>query len=628
MLQGFRDKIQGGLAKVIIILICIPFAFFGIESFFRGGSSPDIAKVGDEAITQAELNEAMELRKRQIINQMQDNMDYSLLEESKLRGPALEQLIDAHILTQAANHLGLQVGDEQVFDQIIQDPNFQIDGKFSNGKFAAVIQQAGLNEELFVRLMKREALIQQLYSGFGVAEFLTNADVESYKRIVNEVRDVVAITLPFEKVKADTKVDESAVETFYEDNKQNYKSEEKVSVDYILINKKDYIKPVTDKQIKAAYDSEVANFKPTPVFGLSHIEVSFAEGDKASALDKIKAIQSRLSNGESFAEIAKTESDDLGSKNTGGKLGKGKAEVFPEALITAVTGLKAGEVSEPVEIEDSLHLVRLDEYKVDKAPSFAVRKESLKQELAEASAQPEFTHAVETLKDLAFNAPDLEEPAKAIKAKVQSLSGLTKKDIQSRFSSPQFVQSLYSDEVLQDRQNTDVYEIADGKFIAGRITNHELPEVLPFEQVKNQIKQDLMAKKAAETLDKAAEDLLAEIKKAEKTPEQIAKVNDYGYQSKQAIKRNDMTGFDRRLLQAAFSLPVTEAIDKASTDFVTQFNGDKTLILVNNVKVDSEAELKDNELKSLKMILSQSKGNNLFEGYQAYLKEHTKISMK
>ncbi|MCY4045912.1 MAG: SurA N-terminal domain-containing protein [Cellvibrionales bacterium] len=628
MLQGFRDKIQGGLAKVIIILICIPFAFFGIESFFRGGNSPDVAKVGDEAITAAELNEAMELRKRQLMSQMHENLDYSLLEESKLRGPALEQLIDTHVLTQAANHLGLQMSEEQVFNQIIQDPNFQVDGKFSNQKFAAVIQQAGLNEELFVRLLKREALIQQLYTGFGVAEFLTDADVQSYKRIVNEVRDIVAITLPFDKVKKTTTIDEASVKAYYEENKQNYKSQEKVSVDYVLINKKDFIKPVTEEQIKAAYDSEFANFTPAPIFGLSHIEVSFADSDKAAAEQKIKSIQARLAKGESFADVAKTDSDDLGTKNTGGKLGKGKAEVFPEALITAVKDLKAGEVSEPVEIEDSLHLVRLDELKVDKAPSFAVRKASLKHELQEAAAQPEFTHAVETLKDLAFNAPDFEEPAKATNAKIQSLAGLTRQDLQTRFSSPQFIQALYSDEVLQDRQNTDVYEIDEGKYIAGRITQHQLPEVLPYDEVKGKIKQDLLAKKSAEALDEAAKDLLAEIKKAEKTPEQIAKAKGYVYKAKEAVKRNDMTGFDRQVLQAAFSLPVTGVKDKASTDTITQFNGDKTLILVNNVKLGNEAELKDNELKSLKMILSQSKGNNLFEGYQAYLKDHTKVTIK
>ncbi len=627
MLQGFRDKIQGGLAKVIIVLICIPFAFFGIESFFQGGSKSEVAEVGGVAITESELNEAMFLRKRQLLNKMGENIDYSLLEDTQLRRPALTQLIDTQVLLNGAKQLGLDVAYAQVDDQIINDPSFQIDGKFSNEKFNLVVQQAGLSLEVYRRLIKDEFLIQQLYSGFMGAEFITENDLKAYGKLINETRDIAAIRLSLKEAKKDVSVSEKEITAFYEKNKQNFKSDERFVLAYLTVEKAQFEKPIDEKSLRESYDREVKNFKPKNTYKLSHIEIKNTNPEQAK--EKLALIQGKLKKGQAFSDLAKAYSDDLGSKQRGGSIGKGEGNIFPKEFMGAVASLKAGEVTlNAVELDGSLHLIRLDELVIDKPLSFANRRLALTEELVNAQADPLFRNAEETLKDLAFNSVDLKEPAKAINADIKTTAPLTRAEVNQLFNNPQMQQAIFSDEVLLDRQNTDVYEVSDGKLITARVSDHILPEVLPLAQVEKNIQAQLVNQKADEKLSQLMDTLIKEIKTASESPQKIVESIglEASYKKYLAVKRSDFSKVGRVILDEAFKLPSSTVADQVAYGKVSLPNGDTALLLVNNVQSDNSSPIKAAEKKSLKIILGQSRGNNLFQSYEDYLKKVNKVT--
>ena len=123
MLQKIRNNLQGTIAKVIVGIIIVPFAVFGIEAFFTGGE-PEVASVGAEVITQRELDQAIELQRRRLVGSAEENVDPAELEDAKLRGPVLDSLIERKLLGQVASRSGFRVGDAMIDRIILDDQSF------------------------------------------------------------------------------------------------------------------------------------------------------------------------------------------------------------------------------------------------------------------------------------------------------------------------------------------------------------------------------------------------------------------------------------------------------------------------------------------------------------------------
>ena len=100
MLQNIRDNIQGTAAKVIIAIIIVPFALFGIDSLFNTSSQPPAASINGEKVSEAELQQAIAMQKRRFISVMGQQLDPAMLDDAVLRKPALDTLIKQQLLLQ------------------------------------------------------------------------------------------------------------------------------------------------------------------------------------------------------------------------------------------------------------------------------------------------------------------------------------------------------------------------------------------------------------------------------------------------------------------------------------------------------------------------------------------------
>src|ERR1700712_4126922 len=101
MLQNIRDNSQGWIAKTIIGVIVVLMALTGFDAIFRATShSQDAAKVNGDTISQAELGQATEMQRRQLMQQLGRDFDPSLLDDKMLREAALKGLIDRKLLLQ------------------------------------------------------------------------------------------------------------------------------------------------------------------------------------------------------------------------------------------------------------------------------------------------------------------------------------------------------------------------------------------------------------------------------------------------------------------------------------------------------------------------------------------------
>ena len=626
MLQNIRSNLQGTIAKVIIGIICIPFVLFGVESLVSGGGSNTVAQVNGEDISAQELNEAVFLQKRQLMAQMAGNINPAMLEDERLKEPALQSLIDRKLMLLAADDMNMAVSTQLFNQTLTNNPQFQEDGTFSNARFQQVLAGAGFTAELFSRLYHADMLTGQLSSGIVDSGFITKAELGVNTRFTQQTRDVRFITLPIASLKKSLKASEEELNTFYGDNPDLFQSKEKLSVSYIEMRRADFVKPVSDEEVQLAYDNEVANLAISDERHIAHILIEI--NDKRSeeeALTLAADLTQQLDAGAEFSALAAKNSDDFGSRENGGKLGLLNVDAFPEAFVASASTLVQGQVSAPVKTEAGIHLIKLNTLTKAQLPSFEKRQAALKEELALAKADPLFWQAVDDLKDISFNAADLSEPAESLNLKIKASPFIERSGGKALFANRQFVAAAYSDAVLKDGQNSDVIELSNEHVMVVRLAEHKPAALLPLSDVLNDVKASVISDKANSLLVDSADALLTQLKQGGDV-EKLAKSQGYDWQLMLAVRRNDpKANADRDVLRNAFKLPKA-AVGQRALDSVKLSNGDYVVMAVDNVVDGDGSQLSDVEKLSLSAYLARSQSMSSFQAWQKNLKESATIN--
>lgn len=623
MLQDIRNNFQGTMAKVIIAVICIPFVFFGVESIFGGGPSNNVAEVNGEVITLQELNEAVFLQKRRLISQLGDQLDPAMLDDQRLKKPALDSLVNRKLMIQTAKDQGLSISDDQINQGIRQMPDFQQDGRFSQQRFEALLNSTGMTSSIFKRLYASDLLVSQLSSAWVGSSFVTASELEQNVAFTHETRDVRFIRLSHAEALKEITVDNQALKQYYQKHPEQFQSDEAVMVEYLVLEKSNFEpETITDEQLRQAYDNELAASANQSVRTVAHILI---DADKSSEAAKktLQEVQQKLAAGESFAKLAKQYSDDLGSKNNGGEIGPLDADAFPEAFVQAAMALKEKQVSDIVKTDAGFHLIKLNDLQKQQAPSFAERKPALLEQLKQAKAEPAYWAALEQLKDVSFNAPDLQEPSELLGLQVETAGPIKKTGNQGMFANRDIVSSLFSDAALNDGLNTEVLELSSEKAVVLRVKEHQKPQLIAFADVKADVEQAYRQQQAKSLL-KAKADAILKSLQSGKTVEQVAGAEAEQWQLELGAKRNSGK-LPRALLQQAFALPAVKGKDKQALSTVTLSNNDIAIVAVNNVQAGDLAAVEGFEREALKQFLQRNSAQMTFVQLQQHVKANADI---
>ncbi|WP_461521864.1 SurA N-terminal domain-containing protein, partial [Porticoccus sp.] len=153
MLQNFRDNLHGAAKGVLIAIIIVPFALFGVDAIFLSGNAvEEVANVNGESITELRLQQAVALQKQQILNRY-ENIDPSMVDESQLRAPVVQQLIRQKVVEQAAVDQGMGVDKKTIYRMLLEVPDFQADGKFDTERYEFVLRQMGYSPSSYNKLL-------------------------------------------------------------------------------------------------------------------------------------------------------------------------------------------------------------------------------------------------------------------------------------------------------------------------------------------------------------------------------------------------------------------------------------------------------------------------------------------
>ena len=602
MLQNIRDNAQGLVAKVIIGFIVISFAFFGVKSLVQPGQN-NVASVNGDDISQVQLNRAVANERNHRMQRMGDKIDPSQLDESVLRGPVLDQLVQQRLLLQAADEVDVGVSDSSLNQTIVSMPQFQEDGKFSQERFQNILRSNGYTPAYFKQLLRTDLIIRQMSSGIAASEFVTEQEIAEVAAIVGQKRSFKYAVLSREKVAAEVAVSDADIEQYYKDHSDQFQTPDQVKLDYVELNQSKFFKPVAESDIKAAYEREVADLDPTEERRASHILVSINDKrDKAAALKRVKEIKQKLDAGGDFAKLAKEYSDDPGSARNGGDLGFTKGKTFPEDFEKALYALKLNAVSDPVLTDSGYSLIRATEINKPEAPAYEDRKPIIEQKLQMAASEAAFAAAVEQMRDLVFNSEGLQGPAKELGLTVSHSDWISRDSAKGVVADKRVLNAAFSDEVLKNGNNSDVIELADDHYIVVHVDDHEAPHTKALADVSASIKEILARQKTTEALKLLADSTVKSIEQGTALDE-AAKTAGVEWKEAKAVSRTSMS-VDRQLLEGVFALP--EVVnDKPRIAPVTFGSGNVAVVVLNAVAPGKLDDFSKVERMGIKMEMQR-----------------------
>lgn len=552
MLQTIRDNVQGWAAKIIIAIIIVPFALFGIDSLFGANPNPPVAEINGEEISEMELQRAMALQKRRLLNIMGQNIDPSILEDSVLRQPSLNALIEQKLLLQSAGERGLAISDAQLNQAIVQMPQFQVDGQFSNERYQQMLRVQGYTSSFFKELLASELLLNQLQSGVAGSAFVTPKELEQAARLLEEKRSFNYLEVPLSRFEASVDVSEAELQAYYDANKSRYVTQEKVKLNYIDLHLEDFFQPVDEQTIRAEYEREIAAIERETSRRAAHILLETGESrNLEQARSEAKALIQQLEQGADFAELARSQSDDIGSSELGGDLGYTSGDAFPDAFEAALASLEEGEVSDPVVTDAGVHLIKLLEVSRTEVPDFEQRRDEIARRLQEQNAEPLLLKKAESLRDLVFNAEDLEGPAEELALNLSQTDWLSR-DAEWLSTAP-LRDAAFSEELTEQGLNSEVFELSNRHYRVIRVDQYLSPQQQPLAEVAGSIEAILKQSKAAEQARDFALQLQAELNEGAQV-DALAEQHDLEWQ---AIVREtrQQARTEESIRQAAFALP-------------------------------------------------------------------------
>ncbi|HSC82594.1 MAG TPA: SurA N-terminal domain-containing protein [Pseudomonas sp.] len=615
MLQNIRDNSQGWIAKTIIGVIVMLMALTGFDAIVRStGHSGEAAEVNGEKITLDSLNGAVEMQRRQLIQQFGKDFDASLLDDKLLRKSALDNLIQQSLLLQGAKDAGMGFADAAVDQLILSMPLFQVDGKFNAERFDQMLRQQGFTRMQFRERLKQDVLISQLQAALAGSSFVTDAELQAFVRLEKQTRDFATLTLKADSKAVELKDEE--LKAYYEQHPDQFMSQEQVVLDYIELKKSAFFDQVSvkDEDLQASYKQEIAGLAEQRRAAHILLEVNDKLTDE-QAKAKLEDVRKRIEAGENFAKLAKELSQDAGSAATGGDLGFAAPGVYDPDFEKALYALKKGEVSAPVKSQFGWHLIKLLDVQAPEVPSFASLKDKLEHDLKAQQVEQRFVEATKALEDSAYEASDLAQPAQDQGLHVQTSTAFGREGgSEGVTANRQVVQAAFSSEVLEDGANSGAIELDPDTVVVLRVKEHKKPELMAFDQVVGGIRETLTREKANEALKVKGDSLLASLREG--------KATEQGWKSVEAATRSQ-EGIEPVVLQALFRMP--KPTDKAPTYAgVSLNNGDFVLLRLDGVS-EAKSELSEQEKTSYRRFLASRVGQQDFSAFRKQLEAQADI---
>jgi len=593
MLQNIRDGAQGWLAWVIVGVISVPFAFWGINEYFSPSPKTIIAEVNGVELSDEDFRQLVSQRKQQL-RAMYRNIDLSFMDE-QIRQDTLKQMIEEEVLVQSAKDAGMRIGNALLVGRIHSIPAFHDEeGKFSQEQYEQTLRsQAGLSPTYFEYTMRRQMLTNQLREGVLRSTFLTDYDRQQRIRLEKQQRFISYLIIPTSRFNDSVTITNAEIEAHYKDNASQYMTDEKVSIEYVELSQADIsTESIDEETLKAFYEERKVSFTAQVEWKARHILIKAGKNATPEVLEaaqkKAREVLEKIRTGGSFEELAKQFSDD-GSKENGGDLGWFGPGTMVEPFENAMKDLKVGFVSEPVKTRFGFHIIELLEIKPEKVRPFAEVRSQLKKDIQKEQAEAKFEGQAEQFSNLAFENPNsLEVLAESLNLESKNTglfdrTGGDQKDQHPILSHNQVIEAAFSDDVLKEGYNSEPIQIEEQHAVILRLKNHESAKAKPLEEVKEEIISAIRRNKTKASAQNLGKSLLKEIRQ-KSDRDILVKTYNLSWSHALWIERQDSTLRQPAIVREVFKMGRPSEREATVYQELQLNNGDYALVAVLEVK--------------------------------------------
>jgi peptidyl-prolyl cis-trans isomerase D len=507
------------LVQLVLALITLPFAFFGVNYYFSsGGGSLDVATVGGVKITQTEFNNAIGDQQERLRQQLGANFDPAMFDNPEVRYSVLEQLISRTLMQEVAAREAFRVPDAQLQQFIASVPAFQEDGKFSPERYRQALAGQNLTPAGFEQRLRQDLLLRPVADPIANGNIVAKASAERYLGLLQQKREVAAAAIDPDQFMSSVKIDDAAVKARYDADPSAFKTPELAKFEYLVLDQDALAKQIAldPAEVKAQYDNNMKAYTAPEERDASHILIAVKPDakpeEKEAARKKAEDLYAQVkANPAKFAELAKKYSQDPGSAPQGGDLGHFPRGNMVKPFDDAVFAMKVGDIVGPVETNFGYHVIKLNSIVPAKIRPFDEVKAQIETDLRNQKAAQKFAAAADQFQNLVYEQADsLQGAAKTLGLTLQTSGLVTRAQAQALArGSAKFVQALFSPESLQSKRNTEAIEIARNVLMAGRIIEFKPATVRPFAEVEAEIRRQLTRKAATEMAQSAGKEKLA-----------------------------------------------------------------------------------------------------------------------
>ncbi|KGM06982.1 Peptidyl-prolyl cis-trans isomerase ppiD [Methylophaga thiooxydans] len=621
MLHFIRDRAQGWIAWLIVGLISIPFALWGVNSYLTGASDVVVAEVNGKEITQAELQQSLQQYRDQMRNMMGEQFDPAMFEGAMVKRNVLDGLIEQQLLRDANEKLGQRINDAEISQVIRTTPAFQRDGEFDSEYYNMVLARVGYSPASYEAQLRADLMSQQLTQNIETTALATEKDVRQTLRLQEQRREIAYGVVPVQEYVEQVSVTDDEVQQLYDNHQSNYQSPEQLKLNYIELSVATISSTltVTEDDLKQFYADNQSQFVGPQQRRASHILI---EGDDSEAQTTIEAIATRLENGEDFSSLAEELSQDPGSASQGGDLGFFERDVMDPAFEEAAFSLEMiGDVSEPVKTEFGYHLIKLTDIKQPEGQEFSQVRDEVEKLYRRQQAESIFYDKAEQLANLSYENPDnLDVAADDLELQIKTTESFTRNGTESGIASEQkVIAAAFGDDVLKNDLNSAVIELADDHLVVIHKNSYTPSTVLPFDSVSPAIEQQLLFEKASEKAREHGESLLNELKQDNQATDLLPTWQEAEFYGR------DSDNISMQILQRAFAMSKPES----GSEFAgfTANNGNYIVIELTAVDEGKPADVGAEDQQALKQQLTQVHANAEVQAFITSLREQADIEI-
>lgn len=607
VLQKMRAGAQGLAAKVVVGLIVFVLAVtgFGAIQFFSGGE-PIVATVNGDDITQSRLELETQRQRTQRRAELGGEVPDEILDQFVNREAVLQSLIVSTLVVQLADDLDLSISDEAVQARIREA--FGGAG-FDAAAYRNYLANMGHTPTSFQAELADSELQAQLSSSLGETSIVSNRELRHAVRILRQRRDIAYLLFDIASLMADVDVSEAEIENHYGQYLDDYMTEERFDFDYVRLprSRLEGEIEIDDETVQLAYQDEVAMI-PEPQRRAAHILLEV--GDERSVDDAVATLEQARNDilgGASFEEIAAELSEDAGSAASGGDLGLVGAGVFPPAFEDALSSLEPGGVSEPVQTEIGVHLVKLVDIETVEVPTLEERRDAIVADLRRAEADRRFAEAEREIDEIAFEQGDSLDALTDIHGglAIERLDGVTRSGRDGILSDAVVHDVAFSDEVLVEGFNSRAVATPN-EIVVIRLRDRHPSVEKPLDEVRDAVRDAVARERARALVEEASFNALARFADGA-TPAQIADETGVGWQRADSVTR-DATDVPQAVLTLAFEMTAPPP-DERQSDIATLADGSRALVLLSGVTLGDYGVLTEDERNYMARSLEQLRAN-------------------